>query len=77
MEDSENNGTKKIDDKTPEVTIGDTIEKENEKEVEDDKYILYLISINDKSENEVRSLITLKVNRDKIKKNKRYKILYY
>ena len=75
MEDSENTDTKQIDDKTPEVTIGDTIEKENEKEVEDDKYILYLISINDKSENEVRSLITLKVNRDKIKKIKDIK--YY
>jgi len=74
MEDSENNDTREINDKTPEETIGDTIEKENEK-VEDDKYIVYLISINDKSENEVRNLLTLKVNKDKIKNIKDIK--YY
>ena len=57
MEDSENNDTKKIGDKTPGKTIGDTIEKQNEKEEkEDDKYIVYLTSISDKSENEVRNL---------------------
>ena len=74
MEDSENNDTREINEKTQEETIGDTIEKENEK-VEDDKYIVYLISINDKSENEVRNLLTLKVNKDKIKNIKDIK--YY
>ena len=77
MEDSEYNDTKKIDDKIPDETIGDTIEKENKKEEEkeDDKYIVYLISISDKSKNEVKNLITLKINKDKIKKIKDIK--YY
>ena len=75
MEESENYDTKKIDNKILGETIGDTIKKKKEKKEEDDKYILSLISINDKLDNEVRNLITLKVNKDKIKKIKDIK--YY
>ena len=68
MEDSENYDSKKNDDETPNGTIGGPIEKENENEKEEyDKYIVYLISINDKSKNEI--------NKDEIKKIKDIK--YY
>ena len=76
MEDDENYDTEKFDDETPHGTIRDTIEKEKENEKEEfDKYIVYLISINDESKDEVNHLNTIKINKDEIKKIKDIK--YY
>ena len=70
MEDTKIDDTKKNDDKI----TGEITEKviENEKE-EEDKYIAYLLSIND--DNEVKHLNTLRINKNKIKKIKDIK--YY
>jgi HSP20 family molecular chaperone IbpA len=78
MKDPENNEIEKIDDKAQGETIGDTIEKENEEE-EVDKYIVYLISINDKSKKEINCLTKIKINKDKIAKIKdiKYYIIDY